>query len=455
MAANEKMMKESSVLSLIMKMSLPMVIIMIVQVVYNMADIFFIGRTGNALMVAALTLASPLFAAFSAFNTLIGFGGCTAISLALGEGNKDKVKQYSSFIVYASLLLGIALAVLTLIFKGPLLSFLGADASTKEFASSYITIIALGTPFSILSGALATASRADGDSKSAMIGNLTGTLLNILLDPLFISVFKLGCAGAAYATVIGNIVSCIIVLNMMRKKEIYSLSLKDFSLRPEISLHVLKLGIPMAISTLLSAFSGIFSNQIAVSYGNDIVAARGVAGKVAMLIPMIIMGLCMGVQPAISYAFGRRDLKRVRKVTFGTGFFSCIVGTLIAAVCFLFRGSLVSAFVNGASESILQTGKLMLTASLITVPFCGMYQMGSTYLQATGKVNYATLTSLMRQGVIYIPVLYLMNGIMGLNGLIYAGVVVDTVSTIITLLLCRNYNHEICGFEKKHLSPAL
>ena len=293
----------------------------------------------------------------------------------------------------------------------------------------------------IAGGALGNTVRADGDVKDAMIASMSGTLLNIALDPLFIAVFHWGCAGAALATVIGNLVSLLLLLRAVSRKKAFSLSPKDFTLRKDISLRVLGLGLPMAASTLLMSFSSAISNRLTVSYGNVAVAARSVAGKSAMLIPMIVMGLCMGVQPAISYVYGCRDRARLRKIVFGVGAVCVAVATLMSAAFFLFREQFVAAFSSDAE--IISLGKTMMLGTLLAVPVEGVYHMCSTYLQATGKVSFATLTSLMQKGLIFLPVLLLMERLFGLDGIIFSNAVTTLISTGIALLLCRSWSRKI------------
>ena len=438
---NEKLMREGSVCQLIVRMSLPVILIMMVTVLYNMADVFFIGRTGDRFQLAAISLAGPVFSAISAFNTLIGFGGCTACAIALGEERYDLVRKYSAFVLYAAL--GLSFVLMALILGGMnfLLSLLGTNAETAGYTAEYLKILALGTPFLLVSGALGNTVRADGDVKSAMLASLTGTCLNVILDPLFISVFRWGCSGAALATVIGNIVGTVLLLWIAAKKEAFSLSIRDLSLQRDISLRVLGLGFPMAASTLLMSFSSAFSNRLTVSYGNVAVAARSVAGKSAMLIPMVVMGICMGVQPAISYVFGRKDHARLRKIVLGVGAVSVGVAVLMSAAFLLFRRSFVAAF--SPDEEIIALGTHMMLGTLLAVPVEAVYQMCSTYLQATGKVGYATLTSLMQKGLVFVPVLCLMERAFALNGIIFANAVTSVISTAIALLLCLNWSRQL------------
>ena len=438
---NETLLREGSVGQLLLKLSLPVILIMMVTVLYNMADVFFIGRCGDRFQLAAISLAGPVFSAISAFNTLIGFGGCTACSIALGEGREDRVRTYSAFVLYASLFLGLMLTALILGGMKLLLSLLGTNGETAVYTAEYLRILALGAPFLVMSGALGNTVRADGEVKSAMLASLTGTVLNIVLDPLFIAVFRWGCSGAALATVIGNIVSLSLLLRAVSRKKAFSLSLRDFTLRKDVSLRVLGLGLPMAASTLLMSFSSTVSNRLTVSYGNVAVAARSVAGKSAMLIPMIVMGICMGVQPAISYVYGCRDLKRLRRIVLGVGAVCVAVGALMSAAFFLFRESFVAAF--SPDPEIISLGKTMMLGTLLAVPVDGVYHMCSTYLQATGKVGYATLCSLMQKGLVFLPVLLLMERGFGLDGIIFSNAVTTLLSTAIALLLCRRWSRQI------------
>ena len=438
---NEKLLREGSIWQLLLKLSLPIILIMMVTVLYNMADVFFIGRSGDRYQLAAISLAGPVFTTISAFNTLIGFGGCTACSIALGEGRDDLVKRYSAFVVYASLVFGFVLMALILSGMRVLLAMLGTNKETAAYTAEYLRILALGAPIMILSGGLGNTVRADGDVKEAMLASLAGTVLNIVLDPLFISVFHWGCRGAAIATVIGNLVGLILLLRAARKKKGFSFSIRDFTLHGEISLRVLGLGLPMAASTLLMSFSGALSNRLTVNYGNVAVAARSVAGKSAMLIPMIVMGICMGVQPAISYVFGRRDLARLRKIVLGVGGVSVGVAALMSAAFFLFRRSFMAAF--SPDQGIIALGTHMMLGTLLAVPVEAVYQMCSTYLQATGKVGYATLTSLLQKGLVFVPVLYCMERAFALDGIVFSNAVTTLISTSIALLLCRGWSRQV------------
>ena len=195
---NEKLMREGSVAQLLLKMSLPVILVMMVTVLYNLADVFFIGRYGDRSQLAAISLAGPVFSTISAFNTLIGFGSCTACSIALGEGREDRMRQFSAFALSASLGLGVLLGGGVLLGMGPLLGLLGTDGDTAGYTAEYLQVLAIGAPIMITTGALGNTVRSDGDVKTAMVASMTGTLLNVVLDPVFIALLRWGCRGAAW-----------------------------------------------------------------------------------------------------------------------------------------------------------------------------------------------------------------------------------------------------------------
>ena len=261
----EEMFGKGSIWKAIAKMSIPAVVTMMVMVIYNMADMFFVGKTGDVSQIAAISLASPLYMLQTAVGTLLGGGGCAAISNALGTKDFEKVKALSSaclvLVIGASVLMGGAI----LLFPDAILQFLGVSAETWQYTKDYITVLAIGMFFMLFTNVFANIIRAEGAAKESMIGNGMGTILNIVLDPILILGMNMGVKGAAIATVIGNIAACIYYGRYISKSDSQIvLSLKYALQNPTAFGKVLFLGIPNAVSNLLSSLTGNISNHIMV-----------------------------------------------------------------------------------------------------------------------------------------------------------------------------------------------
>lgn len=449
---NEHILKEAPIGQLMIKLCVPTIVVMLVIVVYNMADIFFIGQTGDSMQVAALSLSTPLFSVLQALGTLLGSGACTAIAVALGQKKYKDIQAMTSFCACGSLIIGVLFAVIVLIFTDPLVALLGGSARTTDAACTYIRILSLGSPAIIFANVFANVVRSDGSAKQSMIGNGIGTLTNIILDPLFILVFHMGIAGAAIATVIGNIASCTyLIIYILRKQKNFSLSPKKLSLRREVSWDILLLGVPMAAGTLLMSFSSVFMNKLLAGYGDIVLAASGVSGKIGMLLSMIAMGICMGIQPAISYSYGSGNMKRMKNIIVRTGITTIGIGSTLTLICFIFRNSLINVFIN--DPQVIAYGQIIIIGSLVTAPVYGLYQLCSAFLQSTRKVSYATFVSLLRQGIIYAPTLFIMNALAGLNELIFSAAISDVLSIIVGLLLSFRWYKKIS--MKKNAVPLI
>lgn len=428
--------EKDSIWSLIIKNGIPAMITMIVVIIYNLADTFFVGQTHNDLMVAAVSVAAPIFTLLITVGTLIGSGGCSIISNALGSKDYKRAKQTSSFCFYGSIIIGILFAIVILVACEPILRLVGATDNTISMASIYLKIIAIGTPFIIFSNTMANIIRADGAAKESMVGNMIGTILNIVLDPIMILVFKWEIAGAAIATVIGNVCACIFYVIYMKRSnsKVLSYSTADFTLKHDISLPVFSIGLPGALSNLLMSFSNIVMNLFLVPYGDGAVAAMGVAMKIGMIVAMIQMGLCMGVLPILAYNFGSHKVNRVKETILKTGILCVILGSIMTCICYLCSNALVSSFVTDIE--IIKIGTQMVIAIILSGPVLGLFFLTTNIMQAAGKSLCPTVTSLSRQGLIYIPCLILLNSLFGLNGIIYTQAVSDIVATIISITIC-------------------
>lgn len=319
---------------------------------------------------------------------------------------------------------------------------IGANADTLEYTRVYLRILAFGGPVILFGNVFNNLIRADGSAKQAMISNGLGTIVNIILDPVLILEFEMGVAGAAAATVVGNVFSFLYLLWYVTKKQTaFSLNIRDLSLKKEIALPVVTLGLPLACSTIMMSFSHMFMNHILAGYGSVTVAANGVAGKVSMVVSMVAMGLCMGMQPAISYNYGAGEYRRMYRIVRNLGIMTVIVGGVLTIGCLIGKNHLVAMFIE--HEEVIVLGEKMVVASMIMGPFYGLYQLCTTFLQSTGKASYATVVALLDKGILYLPILFGLNGLYGLNGVIYTAPLTDMLSLIAGAVLCFVWHRKL------------
>ena len=434
--AENELMARMKVSKAVATMAIPSVISSLVTVVYNMADTFFVGQTGDPLQVAAVSLTNPIFILFMAFANMFGMGGSAVASMALGEQNQKRMKQVSAFITYASLAVGILFALVLVGFMQPILSIFGANEETYALARGYVFHISYGAPFIIWSAAASFVVRSEGASKEAMIGSMIGTIANIVLDPVLISGFHLGAAGAAVATTLGNILASLYYLwYFVKKSNNFSIGIRNFTCRYGIFSGICSCGLPTAIFSTLMSVSTIVLNQILVAYGNAPVAAIGIVFKANMFITFLQMGLANGVQPLLGYNFGSGDKKRFQDIAAYTKKCCIVIGILATLLFFVFRRQIIGLFIQ--DEEVIMYGVRMLIAYMLSGPVIGILFMNMNCMQSVGKAFWATILSVLRQGVLLIPLLFLLNALGGLTGVIYAQALTDYIAVILSVLMWR------------------
>ena len=439
-----ELMSTMKVSKAVTKMAVPCVISGLVTVVYNMADTFFVGQTGDPLQVAAVSLTNPIFILLMAFANMFGMGGSAAASMAMGEGKDERVKNVSSFVTWASLAVGVVIMLLLYTFMGPVLRVFGANAQTYALAKGYTFHIAYGAPFIIWSAAASFVVRAEGASKEAMIGSMIGTIVNIVLDPLFISGLGMGAAGAAIATTIGNILASVYDLwYFMCRSKRFSISPRYFRCGDHILMRVCSTGFPTAIFSALMSISTIVLNQILTAYGNAPVAAIGIVFKANMFITFLQMGLANGVQPLLGYNYGAGNRERfiaVERFTKGC----CIMVGIAATVLFwVLREPIIRLFMD--DTEVVRYGVQMLMAYMLSGPVIGILFMNMNCMQSTDHALAATVLSVLRQGVLLIPLLYLLNAVRGYSGVIYGQSLTDYIAIALSIILWHNAKKKNTG----------
>lgn len=360
----------------VLKNTLPAMAAMLMVLIYNLADTFFIGQTRNDILVAAVSLATPVF----------------------------------------------------LIFMDQILALVGASADTWEPAKVYLTIVAVGGPFVLISNCYSNVIRAEGNATQAMMGQLLGNLINVILDPIMIMGLNWGIAGAAVATVIGNLLGAgYYIFYFVRGKSMLSIRLRDFSMKNKICSSVLAIGIPASLGSLLMSVSQIVVNAQMAHYDDMAVAGIGVAMKVTMMTGMVCIGFGQGIQPLLGYCVGAKLWKRFRKTMRFSVLFSLGLSAVMTALCYLLCRQIVGVFLTeqAAYDYAVQFTNILLTTSFLF----GVFYALCNSLQAMGAAAPALIVNLSRQGIIYIPALFILQAWLGVTGLVWAQPVADLIST--------------------------
>lgn len=419
----------------------PSIISMIMVLVYNLADTFFIGKTNNAFMVAAVSVATPAFLIFMAIGMLFGIGGTSLISRMLGEKREERAKHASSFCFWTGLCVGILSMLLMFVFATPVCRAIGASDDTVKYAATYLRIVSLGIPFLILSNSFSNIIRAEGRAKTAMSGMIIGNLANIILDPIMILYFGWDVAGAAIATVIGNVLSAAFYfIHLISKNSMLSIHPKDYRIGSRIALDVFAIGIPASLNSILMSVSNIIINKLISGFGDMAVAGLGVAMKVNMIVVMLLIGLGVGIQPLLGYCFGAGNRKRY----FAVLKFSCILALCLSAVmtaiCYFGAAPLVRAFLE--DEHAFSYGFSFSRIYILSGPILGLMFVFINAIQATGAALPSLILSISRQGLIFIPILFIINVFTdSARALVFAQPLTDYIATalaaVLLLITCK------------------
>ncbi len=421
----------------------PSIISMIMILVYNLADTFFIGQTDNAYMVAAISVATPAFLLFMAVGMLFGIGGTSLISRSLGEGNTEKAKNASAFCFWTGLGIGVIAMIFIFLFAEPISRAIGASDDTVGYASQYLRIVSTAIPFLILSNSFSNIIRAEGKANTAMLGVLIGNLINIILDPVMILGLGWDVAGAAAATVLGNIFAAVFYIrHLLSKNAILSIHPKYYKAANGIAVGVLSIGVPASLNNILMSLSNIIVNNIMLSYGDMAVAGLGVAMKVNMIVVMLLVGLGTGIQPVLGYCFGAGNRKRYMAVLKFSLILAFGLSVVMTVICYCGAGPLVHAFLQ--DPDAFAYGMSFARIYIYSGPVMGLLFVFVNAIQSTGAALPALILSISRQGLLYLPVLFLFRSIFDSAAMLAAAQpITDYLSTVLAIILftvtCRKY----------------
>lgn len=428
---SENKLATNNIKSLIIAFAVPAIISNLVSSLYNIIDQIFIGQAVGMLGNAATNVTFPLSTIVVGISLLLGIGSASNFNLEMGKQNFDKAKQFIGNGIVYLLIAGVSLSALTLVFLEPLVKLFGATGNVMAYALTYTGISALGFPFMVMIIGGGQFIRADGSPRYAMFTTLTGAVLNIILNPIFIFTFDLGIAGAAMATIIGQAFSALLILNYFRKFKTISLEKKDFSLKFSLLKATIALGAAAAINQMALALTQTVMNNTLThygalsQYGADIpLAVVGIITKVNTLYYGLLIGVAQGTQPIFGFNYGAKDYQRVKDTLILALKIVVVIG-LIGFVAFqVFPRQIISIFGQG-DELYYQFGVRYLRIFLFFTLLNGVQLLTSNFFTSIGKSSRGIFLSLTRQVIFLLPLVILLPVYFGIDGIVYAGPIAD------------------------------
>jgi len=427
-------MTTAPVEKLVIKLAVPTIISMLVTTFYNMADTFFVGKLNNTSATGAVGVVFPLMAIIQAVGFFFGHGSGNYISRKLGEENVDEAETMASCGFFHAFIAGALILVVGFIFRSPIASLLGATETIKPFALEYMQYIFIGAPYMCASLVLNNQLRYQGNAFFAMLGLVTGAVLNIALDPLFIFTFNMGVSGAALATIISQAVSFVILWIGCQKSDSLKIKFGKFSLKFGYYIEIVRGGLPSLLRQGLASVATMILNNVVGVYGDAAIAAMSIVTRITVFLGSATLGFGQGFQPVCGFNYGAKKYDRVKKA-----FMFCIkLGSIfllvVSALMFLLSPYLISLFQSN-DEQVIEIGTVVLRCQLCTLPLSATIILANMMYQTIGRVGGATLLAMARQGIFFIPTILILPVLFGAWGVYLAQSVSDVCSFLLAVPL--------------------
>lgn len=434
---NDDRMGSKNILPLLVEFSVPAIVGMLVNAIYNVVDRMFIGNAPElgAVGIAGITISYPITLVLMAISLMVGVGGSTRFSISLGKKENNEASIYQGNAVVLTVIFGLIFTVLGNVFIVPILEILGSSETVLPYAADYLSIVLYGAVFQCVAMCGNNFSRAQGNPKNAMISQLIGAGFNILFDYILIIQFHMGMTGAALATIGGQFLSMIWQLcYLCSNRSLIKLDIEHMKLKVNYVLDIIKTGIPAFLMQMSNSVLNFILNSSLGIYGGDIaISTVGIIASFQTICQMPMVGLMQGQQPLISYNFGAVKYNRVKE----TLKYAIIGGTIIALLGFVavevFPEIIIRMF-NSESE-VIKLGTYAIRIWFLCLPLLGTQIMTANYFQCIGKIKVASMLNLLRQVILLIPMLLLLPKMFGLNGIFWAVPIADFGAFMITIIL--------------------
>ncbi|MCC5428469.1 MATE family efflux transporter [Clostridium botulinum] len=429
-----EMMEKESISKVLLKLSVPAIIAMLINAIYNIVDTMFVGMLNNTSAIAAVSIVYPLFMFIGAIGVMFGAGGASYLSRLLGEKKKEEADKTLTSTIIIGCIFSLIFTVISIIFLDKFLLMYGATETIMPYAREYGYTIVLGAVFTIGTGIMSNTIRAEGNSKYSMIATCIGGVINIILDPIFMFKFDMGIKGAAVATVISQIVSFVFLLRYYYSKKSYiKLGIKFFKPTFNMFFEILKIGIPIFVTQVLASFALGFMNLGAKPYGDAAVAAMGIVFRVMSIGFYIVFGIGQGFQPVAGYNYGAKNFTRLKEAVKLSIKWSVVSGIVISILFIVFAEGCMLIFTR--DREVINIGIKAFRAASLLFPLFGYVNTYAVLYQALGKALGAFILSISRQGIFYIPLMYILPKFMGLAGVIFCQTAADGLAFIETFIM--------------------
>lgn len=437
--SNQKHLGDAPIGKLLLQYSIPAIIGMVVNALYNIVDRMFIGNIPDigSLAITGVGITMPIMTIVLAFGMLIGIGTTANISLNLGKGNRTTAENLLGNAFTLSIIVGLAIAITGTIFANPILNLFGASENTLFYAKEYIGIILLGCTFNILSFALNSTVRADGNPKMSSITMVIGCGANIILDYLFIFVLNLGVKGAALATIISQAITFFIILYYYTAgNSNLKLKIENFKLKKHLVTMTFAIGIAPFATQIATSLVQVIANNALKTYGSDLaIGAMTVISSLNIIFMMPIFGINQGCQPIIGFNYGAKKYERAKEAFKYATIAACVICIIGFVSIQCFPTQIISLFNNDPELTTLAIKGIRIY--LLMMPVVGINIVATSYYQSIGKAKISMFVSLLRQVILLIPFTIILPKFIGLDGVWAAGACADSLSVIITLILLK------------------
>lgn len=431
----------------LVSLGIPIMIGMLINALYNLADAYFVSGLGESPM-GAISIVFPLGQVVVGLGLMFGNGAASYLSRLLGCEDKNTADTVASTALYSSILIGAILIILTFIFLRPVLMLLGATETIMPYALTYARIYILSCIFNVFNVTMNNIAASEGAAKTTMCALLSGAVINVGLDPLFIYTFHMGVAGAAIATAISQFISSLVYLSyVLRKKSAFTFSIKSFSPTKQIFAEILKIGIPTLTFQLLTSLSIALINRVANGYGDAVIAGMGAVTRITSMGTLVVFGFLKGFQPIAGFSYGAKNFKRLRQSIKISILWSTVFCIIVGLLMILFSAQIISQFANENEEMIL-IGQKSLTGNGFSFFLFGFYTVYSSLFLALGKGTAGFILGACRQGICFLPVILLLPELLGMNGILYAQPIADILSAIVTVFMAMNLHKKLSSEEQ-------